>query len=205
MDRYVATRTTHGWVTTYPGRPGDEYLMAARPQCNLSMDVCIDYQIELPFGFGGTFSYAPFVWDSEGRSLGRWPTNLALVPNGDQSIADDEPSADFSHYVFSSVNAPFAPGGNEAPPGTVYDNDISEKTVTIASVLPGRRPDPAGGRAGRRPEPQDRDRRGLHRRLAHPDGGDDQPVLRQRPVRLLPVEARLPGPPLHAGQRRRHL
>jgi hypothetical protein len=137
MDRYLATRTTHGWVTTYPGRPGDEYLIAARPQCSLSMDVCMDYQIELPFGFGGTFSYAPFVWDAEGGSLGRWPTNLALVPNGDQFIVDDEPSGDYSHYVFSSVNAPFAPGGNEGPPGTVYDNDISEKTVTIASILPG--------------------------------------------------------------------
>jgi hypothetical protein len=134
MDRYVATRTTSGWVTTYPGRTGDEALIAGRPRCSLTMDICLDYRTVPPLSNGGTGSNAPYIWDIQGRSLGRWPTNLDLVPNGDQGVADDEVSADFQHYVFSSVNTAFAPGGQDAPPGTVYDNDISDKRVVIASV-----------------------------------------------------------------------
>jgi hypothetical protein len=133
MDRYVATRTTEGWVTTYPGREADQALVAGRPVCDLAMNVCLDYRIPPLFGGSTVGSKAPYVWDIGGKSLGRWPTNLNLVPNGDQGIADDKPSADFSHFVFMSVDTAFAPGGLDTPPGSVYDNDIAQKSVVIAS------------------------------------------------------------------------
>jgi hypothetical protein len=136
MDRYVATRTTQGWVTTYPGRPSNEAIVAVRPQCDLAMDTCIDHRAPPPLVGGGSSSNAPYAWGISGKSLGRWPTNFNSVPNADQAVVDGKPSADFSHYVFTSVSSPFAPGGLEAPPGSVYDNDIREKTVTIASILP---------------------------------------------------------------------
>ena len=141
-DRYVATRTSHGWVTTYPGRPGDQAIIAARPQCNLAMSICIDYRVPAVFGQGGDSSNAPYAWDISGKSLGRWPTNFNFVPNADKAVVDGKPSADFSHFVFTSVSAPFAPGGLEAPPGSVYDNKIADKSVTIASILPGGGPIP---------------------------------------------------------------
>jgi hypothetical protein len=150
MDRYVSTRTTNGWVTTYPGRAGNEALVSGRPLCNSSMDTCIDYRVEGVFG-GGTKSNAPYVWDTDGNSLGRWPTNLRFVPGADQAVVDGNPSADFSHYVFTSVSAAFAPGGLEAPPGTVYDNNIGEKTVTIASLGPDGTPIPQADAPGADP------------------------------------------------------
>ena len=33
---------------------------------------------------GGPGSYAPYLWDSEGNSLGRLPTNLGVVPGGEE-------------------------------------------------------------------------------------------------------------------------
>jgi hypothetical protein len=141
-DRYVATRTSRGWVTTYPGRPGDQTLIAVRPQCSLSMNLCLDYRAPAPFGQGGTGSGAPYLWDINGRSLGRLPTNFDFVANADKAVVDGRTSADFSHYAFTSVSAPFAPGGLEAPPGSVYDNDIADKSVVLASILPGGGPIP---------------------------------------------------------------
>jgi hypothetical protein len=84
------------------------------------------------------------VWDSEGNSLGRWPTNVSLVANGTNYIGDDEPSADFKHYVFSSVNIPFTPDGVTGAPGSAYDNDVENAKVTKISVLPSGADIPAG-------------------------------------------------------------
>jgi hypothetical protein len=57
------------------------------------------------------------------------------------------PSPDFSHFFFSSANVAFAPGGQTAGDGSVYDNDLGTGSVTIASLLPGGPPIP--------PEPGD--------------------------------------------------
>ena len=49
------------------------------------MNTCLDYRV-LPLlsQSEGSSSKAPYVWDIDGKSLGRWPTNLARVPGGDQ-------------------------------------------------------------------------------------------------------------------------
>ena len=46
-------------------------------------------------------------------------------------------SSDLSHFVFASGWNVFAPGGQLRPPGSVYDNDVHDATVTIASKTPG--------------------------------------------------------------------
>ena len=145
IDRYVSTRTTDGWVTTYPGRSGSEALLPINPLCSMTLDRCVDYQSGVLTGEPS--SEAPFVWSVDGSPLGRWPTNLSVVPGGTEYIGDKLPSPDFSHFVFSSRNVPFAAGGLDTAPGSVYDNDIADKTVRIASKMPNGDPIPqdAGG------------------------------------------------------------
>lgn len=136
IDMYVASRTSHGWVTTYPGIPGSETPAAGRPTCDVSMDKCIDYSVPGPFNFAGFSPHnAPYVWDTSGNSasLGRWPTNLGSIPDGQDFIGDQRASGDFSHYVFSSRDLAFAPGGLTKAPGSVYDNDVADKKLTIVS------------------------------------------------------------------------
>jgi hypothetical protein len=147
VDRYVSTRTSSGWVTTYPGRPGSETFIAVRPICDVDMDTCMDSE----FGdlFGGEeeprVNHAPHIWDVSGKFLGRWPTNLDVVEGGvaaGKEIRSSLPSADFNHFVFASLEVPFAPGGVEKAPGSVYDNDTTQNTVEIASRLPNGEPIP---------------------------------------------------------------
>jgi hypothetical protein len=140
IDRYVSTRTTDGWVTTFPGRTGDQTELSVNPLCSMSMDKCIDYQTS--FLTNTPSSEAPFVWNVDGSALGRWPTNLDVVPHGTEYIGDKRPSPDFSHFVFSSRNVPFAAGGLDTSPGSVYDNEIASNTVRIASTLPSGEPIP---------------------------------------------------------------
>jgi hypothetical protein len=142
IDRYVSTRTTSGWVTTYPGTPGDKTINLGRQTCSISMDLCLDYKTPEAFFGGQGESRAPSLYDVDGNYLGRLPTNLALVPDGEQKIADAIPSPDFSHYVFVS-RTPFAQGGLDHSPGSVYDNDIESSSVQVASVLPGGAPIPS--------------------------------------------------------------
>ena len=142
LDRYVATRTSSGWKTTYPGLTGDETVLNGRPNCSLSMDVCIDYNAGDPFGSGAFSDPTPHVWSVEGKKLGRWPTNLNVVPNIEKYISGEEltgaelPSPDFSHYVFSSRDVVFTAGGVSGAPGSAYDNDVKDRTVQVISKLP---------------------------------------------------------------------
>jgi hypothetical protein len=141
VDKYVATRTLSGWVTTYPGLKGSEALFAGKPQCDVRMQTCIDWRVGVGPEYPG--STAPYVWDVSGESRGRWPTNFAVVPGGDRQFTlgeeitgHDKPSPDFSNYVFSSRDVAYMPGGLTSAPGSVYDNDVAEETMTIASKLP---------------------------------------------------------------------
>ena len=45
-------------------------------------------------------------------------------------------SGDLTHFVFSSEWNVFAPGGSLNPPGSVYDNDTTARTVTVVSKTP---------------------------------------------------------------------
>jgi hypothetical protein len=139
-DTYTSTRTVNGWETKYWGQKGNEVDVAAGAKCNLAMDTCIDYHMQEPLCCLGNdpndvISNAPYVWDSEGNSLGRWPTNVKVVKNGVAYVGADRPSPDFSHYVFSSLNVPFTVDGKTGPPGSAYDNDIEDASVTKVSVL----------------------------------------------------------------------
>jgi hypothetical protein len=96
-------------------------------------------------------SNAPYVWNtSTGSLLERWPSNLADVTEGEEFVGTPEISADFSHFVFQS-NLVFAKGGNyverhivccdtsivgygQAPPASIYDNDLKTGGVELASI-----------------------------------------------------------------------
>ena len=135
IDMYVATRTSEGWQTTYPGIPGSQVLGHGRPACSFSMSVCIDHRSDAlvqndPTDYAETAAYA---YDVSGRSLGRWPTNFSSVPGAAHYVGDERLSGDFTHYVFSSLNLPFAPGGLTSAPGSVYDNDTQANSISIAS------------------------------------------------------------------------
>jgi hypothetical protein len=84
------------------------------------------------FGGEGTHSSnAPYVWDSTtGERLDRWPTNVGVVPGGEEFKGKTAFSADLSHFVFGS-NVAFAHGGK---PGDVYDDNTVTGSVTIASL-----------------------------------------------------------------------
>lgn len=157
LDRYVSTRTTNGWVTTYPGRPGSETSRVSRPQCDLQLSKCIDYRPQYTSPFINEHvpgSQAPYVWDISGKSLGRWPTNFGTIPGADEyegaplnpsgeiPNGDSRPSQDFSHFFFSSRDLSFAPGGTVGTPGSAYDNDTANSTVKVISLLPNGKPIP---------------------------------------------------------------
>jgi hypothetical protein len=155
LDRYVATRTSTGWETTYPGLKGNEVVVEARPRCDISMTICIDYNAGDLLGSGAFPDPTPHVWNVKGESLGRWPTNLSVVPNVQNYInqetgeitGDEKPSPDFSHYVLTSRDVIFTAGGIGGAPGSAYDNDVKNRTIQVISELPGGGPIPqdAGG------------------------------------------------------------
>ncbi len=140
IDTYTATRTVDGWVSRYWGLTGNVSYGAGGAECDLQGETCIDYKVPEILGnsdpnFKG--SHAPYVWDFEGNSLGRWPTNLGVVKGGEDYVGDDHPSPDFSHYIFSSNNVRFTPDGVLRAPGSAYDNDVEAASVEKASLLPG--------------------------------------------------------------------
>jgi hypothetical protein len=153
FDVYIATRTTTGWVTKYSGIHADTGTVHggppdaetdARPGAaigSLSLDKVIDWDYGQQ-GFTDQIragSYAPFMFDSNGNPLGQLPTNVGEVPGATLDLTeggyngDSRPSPDFSHYVFSTADLAFAAGGLTSAPGSVYDNDLTTKSVTIVS------------------------------------------------------------------------
>jgi hypothetical protein len=141
-DRYVSTRTTHGWVTTYPGTKGNEALLVARPECDASLSECVDSQSSGVALTGHVSPSGKYLWDVDGNPLGRLPTNISIVPNGERFIGEMKPSPDFSHFAFSSRNVAFAAGGLESAPGSAYDNEVANETVKLISKLPNGDPIP---------------------------------------------------------------
>jgi hypothetical protein len=135
LDTYVSTRTNEGWVTTFPGLKGTEAGVTGRRMCSATLDYCIDHQGP-NFLVGETPENQGFLFDASGRKLGEVPTNIKSIENGDKFIGDSHPSPDFSHLFFSSRNIIFAPGGTTTTPGSVYDNDLSDKSVETISWLP---------------------------------------------------------------------
>jgi hypothetical protein len=133
FDHYVSTRTSTGWITRFIGSPGDQTGFSWRGQCSISFDRCIDYRAEETPDDSTARRPFPYAWDASGKFLGRWPTNLPVVPGADHLIGDERPSGDFRHFAFSSLDVAFVPGGLETAPGSVYDNSVDSGTISIVS------------------------------------------------------------------------
>jgi hypothetical protein len=107
-------------------------------------------------------SNAPYVWDADGSLLDRWPTSVADVPGSvenfdcpqDPSLYPYPPgygelnipvshfcstmvtaSKDLSHFIFSTQSGLFGEGGITVAPGSAYDNDVAENSLTLVSRL----------------------------------------------------------------------
>ena len=179
-DLFIGTRTDTGWQQQFIGKDSREtpemggppfnYIAATaagapaaysqqETQASQTLDRVIDYdrawigdQNGSAPGVRGTPSNAPYLWDgTSGSLLGRWPTNLAQTPHGEEFIGMPQASADFGHFVFSS-NLVFSDNGEgEAteepficcsqskvpafrPKGSVYDNDLQTGNVRLASL-----------------------------------------------------------------------
>jgi hypothetical protein len=142
-DMYVSTRTNEGWVSSYPGPFADEIFATGRGQCSIAMDKCLVRSATVGLGDeDAEGSNAPRLYDVSGQFLGRLPTNVDTIKGGRAFNGYGRASGDFSHFIFTSRDVPFAPGGAESPPGTVYDNDIDQDTVEIISKLPNGEPIP---------------------------------------------------------------
>jgi hypothetical protein len=116
-------------------------------------------------------SNAPYLWNSHGDFLDRWPTSIADVPGGEESLScPQDPSIhpfpakyfgnipvsyfcstyvdaskDLNHFVFSTQSGLYGEGGLSAAPGSAYDNDTANNTMQLISKLPG------GGPIGQEP------------------------------------------------------
>jgi hypothetical protein len=155
-DMYVSTRTNTGWDNHYVGISSTESSGVGRPPGGIegatkasdsSMDRFLDWNLGqgsefLPFGCCGEWgSMAPYMWSPTGKFLGRLPTNLGDVPDGDLDLnkggftGDLLPSSDLDHYFFSSANVVFAPGGRDVENGSAYDNDVNTGEVQVISKL----------------------------------------------------------------------
>ena len=178
-DLYVSTRTDSGWVTRYVGLPVTQRLEDNGPPnepsyglgiegspsgafTDLTMDRFMNWAD--PYNgyargeFAGPGSYAPYLWDAEGNSLERLPTDLATYPcgmghqidagraaegeekelcgeeRGEALVGAVQPSPEFNHYFFSSTAAlPFSSEALAEAPGSAYDDDIADNTVQVIS------------------------------------------------------------------------
>jgi hypothetical protein len=152
LDMYTSTRTDNGWKTTFSGIQGDEASGTGRKVCSISLDECIDHIINNPFEPDPEYASgesAPrnggFLFDLDGNKIGTAPTNFETVEEGKKFNGDIRPSPDFTHFAFSSRNAVFAEGGQTESPGSAYDNDLENGSVTLISLLSNGQPIPAGG------------------------------------------------------------
>ena len=154
-DMYVATRTEEGWVTKFVGLPSTQAFLSGGPPedasneiygpglwemgvvGNPSLSKIVNWSDGFPSGeYSGTCpciggSNAPYVWEStSGDLLGRFPTNLAAVPGGEEFSGQPYVSRDLSHFVFTS-NLVFAEGGI---PGDTFDNNTVTRSTKVASL-----------------------------------------------------------------------
>jgi hypothetical protein len=147
VDMYVATRTLNGWATTYPGLPGDQSLFVVGPHCSADLSQCYDFHWGVFFGSEEVNKTSPVAYrfNVDGSFRGRLPTNAGVVPHSAEYKGVQRASGDFRHFVFSSNNYPFAPGGVVGAPGSVYDNDTDTNSVAIVSKLASGDPIPQSG------------------------------------------------------------
>jgi hypothetical protein len=143
VDTYIATRTDTGWVTTYSGLKGSEVLGATNLIGDLGFDKVLDIRFEQDFGgVPQPRDVLPFVWDSQGNFLERWPANMSTIPGAANNFGAYQSSPDFSHFAFTSMNVAFTPNGKVEAPGSAYDYNVANHTTTLISLLPNGQPIP---------------------------------------------------------------
>jgi hypothetical protein len=146
-DLYVATRTDQGWVSKYVGFPASQALILNGPPneansgkywlfniltapAGVRADASLDKFADWKDGGGGLsggggeapFEYTPYLWGADGASLGKWPTDP-----GYKAGPVFEQSADFSHFVFQT---------GEAPELSIIDNETESGSSTVVSLQP---------------------------------------------------------------------
>jgi hypothetical protein len=155
-DLYVATRHPDGWTTRYVGIPSDTAAMSGGPPtdgpgypedvyADSSMNKFLDWSAgtQSHSCCGELGSFAGYMWNAEGGSLGRLPSHIEEISEGTADwskggfYGDVRPSADFSHYFFSSANVAFTPGGLTSGSGSAYDDNLETGTIEKISTLPG--------------------------------------------------------------------
>jgi hypothetical protein len=141
LDMYLAKRTATGWESYVPGVTGHEATAHGELECSDSLELCVDHRVADGFS-SEAGEYAPYLFQ-EGKRLGQLPSNVNSVSGGKTFTGDQRPSYDFSHFVFSSRTAVFAPGGLSTSPGSAYDNDLATKAVSLISLTPTKAPIPA--------------------------------------------------------------
>ena len=143
IDMYLTSRTSTGWVTTFPNLKGSETSKEWGFACSEGMDLCVSHigELQTHNEETGNTEYtrpqnSPFLYKADGARIMRLPTNVNTVTGGTTFEGDQMLSGDYSHYVLST-KTPFVPGGPTTGPGAVYDNDIKGKTIQIVSQTPG--------------------------------------------------------------------
>jgi hypothetical protein len=100
-------------------------------------------------------SNAPYLWSAAGDELDRWPTAAGDVPGAAEDLACPQAklniavsyfckthvsaSGDLSHFVFSTQEDIYN-GGHDAlstAPGSAYDNNTADNTLSLISIKPG--------------------------------------------------------------------
>ncbi len=133
-DTYIATRTNTGWKTHLVGLRGYEGTAAGALFANANFSKFLDFREN--GGFEGEPQpphSIPYVWDSEGNLLERWPQNFESIPNVEESKGAFQPSPDLSHLAISSTNIAFAPGGLTTGVGSAYDYNAATGTTALIS------------------------------------------------------------------------
>ena len=153
-DLYVASRTDTGWVTKYVGIPGSQSVAESSAPGGEYGEVPNGGPIDKGMNHflvwdrkqhtllaGGPLegTSAPYIYDNEGKLVGRLPTNVDEIPGSETDMSEggfkgsSRINPPMTHYAFSSIKLAFAPGGLVESPGSAYDNDIAAKTVTLIS------------------------------------------------------------------------
>jgi hypothetical protein len=146
-DTYVATRTNTGWESHYVGVPGSLALGDSTPLPNPDFSRFFDFLEGEGFeGVKQPYDRVPYIWDSEGNFLERWPSNYASIPNALSTEGAFQPSPDLNHLAFSSVNVNWTPGTDEegatTPPGSAYDYNVATHATKLISLTEGGQPIP---------------------------------------------------------------
>ena len=90
-------------------------------------------------------SNAGYLWEADGNLINRLPSDLGGIPGAAAALVCPEfrcrgesaVSGDLTHFVFSSNQLAFAPGGLTDAPGSAYDDNLETGEVSLISKLPG--------------------------------------------------------------------